>query len=394
MRQASPELVSTPAALDALVSELAGVEELAVDTEFHRERSYYPHLALVQIAWRGGTALVDPLALDVSPLAKVLCSGALTVMHAAEHDLEVLARACGALPDRLFDTQLAAGFVGYSTPSLASLTESLLGVRLQKADQLTNWMQRPLTAGQIAYAASDVAHLLDLKEQISVRLEAAGRGRWASEECALLLRRDRSAVPPEEVWWRLPRLRRMRGASRGVAQEVAAWRERRARQLDVPPRFVLSDLAMLSVVQRPPANRQELQRVRGADARHLRGEVVDELLAAVRRGSSLPHSELHLPPPAPPDSPNKPAVVLASAYVGARSAELGIDPAIVATRADLVSFFAAGNGSGGNGRGRLASGWRAELVGAELRRLAEGAAALAVGADGALTLEERSGRPI
>ncbi len=381
-------LLDSPRAFDELVEELSLVEEYAIDTEFHRERTYYPHLALVQIAWRDGLVLVDPLAVDVSGLAKVFSSGALAVLHAADQDLEVLERACGALPAEIFDTQLCAGFLGYSSPSLLSLTEDLLQVRLQKGDQLTDWMRRPLSADQMAYAAGDVSSLLELRQLIGERLEAVGRSEWAKEECAVLLGKDRSDTVPEEAWWRLPHSRQLRGAARAVAQEVAAWRERRARRLDLPVRFVISDLAVLSVAQRPPSSREDLLRTRGVDSRHLGGSSADELLEAVRRGRSLSRSELRLPAPLPLEHPNRPVISLASAYVGQRAAELSIDPAILATRADLVAFFQS------TPSGRLASGWRHGLLGTMLSRLADGKAALAFDGAGGLVLEERSGRPL
>ncbi|MGH9297713.1 MAG: hypothetical protein ACRDZP_07025, partial [Acidimicrobiales bacterium] len=135
-------LVNSQDGFDEVVESLCLTAEYAIDTEFHRERSYYPHLALIQIAWEDDLVLVDPLAVDVSGLAKVFASAAVAVLHASDQDLEVLERACGTVPGQMFDTQVSAGFIGYVSPSLVSLTESLLGVRLQKGDQLTDWMQR------------------------------------------------------------------------------------------------------------------------------------------------------------------------------------------------------------------------------------------------------------
>ena len=383
-----PELVSTQEAFDDLVAELQKVDEFAIDTEFHRERSYYPHLALVQVAWADGLVLVDPLAVDVSGFSQVFKTDTLAVLHAADQDLEVLERACGAVPSRIFDTQICAGFLGYSSPSLFTLTESLLHIRLHKGDQLTDWMRRPLSDTQLAYAAGDVANLLELKRLITERLASTGRTEWAAEECALLLAKDRSDVVAEEAWWKLPHGRQLRGASRGVAQEVAAWRERRARSLDLPVRFVISDLAVLSIAQRPPTSREELLRTRGVDARHLSGPAGGELLDAVKKGTELAPSALRLPASQPFEHPNRPVVSLASAYAGQRASELQIDPAILATRADLVAFFQERPG------GRLASGWRCGLLGASLRRLADGEASLAFDGADALVLEERSHRPL
>ncbi|MGD0083874.1 MAG: HRDC domain-containing protein [Acidimicrobiales bacterium] len=371
-----------------VLEELSTVEAYAIDTEFHREKSYYPQLALLQIAWRDGIALIDPLAVDVAPLASILDGGAVAVLHAADQDLEVLERACGGVPGYMFDTQISAGFLGYVSPSLVSLTEALIGIRLHKGDQLADWMQRPLSAGQLSYAAGDVAHLLDLRDLLLERLSALGRAQWAAEECVVMLGKDRSVTVPEDAWWRLPHSRQLHGPSRGVAQEVAAWRERKARQLDVPVRFVLSDLAVTCVAQRPPTTRDELRRTRGVDARHLNGSAPDELLAAVAKGRALPPSKVRVPPGQSLERLNRPMIALASAYVGQRAADLELDPAILATRADLVGFFQDVP------VGRLTRGWRRELIGESLGRLARGGAALAFDGQGELVLEERSGTPI
>jgi len=380
--------VDSPGALDDLLADLAGVEAYAIDTEFHRERSYFPHLALVQIAWEGGLAIVDPLKTPVSPLRALVESDAVAVLHAADQDLEIIERETGALPREIFDTQVSAGFVGYVSPSLVSLVEHVLGLRLHKGDQLTDWTRRPLSTTQQSYAAGDVAHLLELRARLTERLEQLRRLEWAAEECAILLHRDRSPTEPVRAWWRLPHSRQLRGPAKAVAQEVAAWRERRAQSLDVPVRFVLSDLALMSIAQRPPTSRQELMSVRGVDSRHLTGGAADDLLAAVARGRSLPPDQLQVPPRNPLERLNKPVIALASAYAGQRASELELDPAILATRADIAAFFQD------RPSGRLVSGWRHELIGASLERLAGGEAALAFDGDDKLVLEERSRRPL
>lgn len=387
-RPGSWRMVDDEASRDELIAELLGEAAYALDTEFHRERTYFPHLALVQVAWPGGIALVDPLAVDVRPFAELFAGGALAVLHAADQDLEVLERACGAVPRVIFDTQVAAGFLGYVSPSLVNLVEAILGVRLHKGDQLADWVQRPLSASQLSYAASDVAHLLELRRLLTDRLTELHRLSWAEQECRVVLAKDRSPTVPEEAWWRLPHSRQLRGAARGVAQEVAAWRERRAQRLDVPVRFVLSDLAVTCIAQRPPNDREELRRTRGVDGRHLTGPVPDEVLAAVERGRVLPASAVRTAGGHGMAHVNKPMIALASAYVGQRSADLELDPAVLATRADLVGFFQD------EPVGRLIEGWRYDLVGASLERLATGQAALAFDGEGDLVLEERSGTRI
>jgi ribonuclease D len=378
--------IGDAASFEVLLDELASCDVYGLDTEFHRERTYFPHLALLQIAWDGGIALVDPLAIDIAPFARVLDGPGLAVLHAAEQDLEVLERSCGTVPSRLFDTQVAAGFLGQVSPSLVKLVERILGIRLLKGDQLTDWTRRPLSAGQLAYAAGDVAHLLALRDSISARLEEMGRMGWAGEEFEIVLSKDRSPTEPGEAWWRLPRARQLRGPARGVAQAVAGWRDQRARQLDLPVRFIVPDLAVLSIAQHPARTREDLRRTRSLDGRHLGGGAADELLAAIGAGLELAPSELALPPAHELDQPNRAVTTLATAYVAQRAADLELDPAILATRADLVEFMQDPP------RGRLADGWRSELVGDGLRRLAEGKASLSFDGHGSLVLEERSFR--
>jgi ribonuclease D len=377
--------VADAAALRSLLGELRGADAYALDTEFHRERTYFARLALLQVAWPGGIALVDPLAVDVAGFAELLAGPGIAVIHSADQDLEVLERACGAAPTRLFDTQLAAGFIGLATPSLVALVERLLGIRLDKGDQLTDWTRRPLTDEQCQYAANDVAHLLELHRVIVERLVASGRLAWAEEECAALLARARQPVVPEEAWWKLRQARQLRGAERGVAQSVAAWRERRAQTLDRPVRFILSDLALAAIAHRPPKSRDDLAHVRNLDVHSLGEAVVAELLAAAAEGSRLPPESIRLPPGPRGDAVGKPAVALALAFAGELARQLEIDPALLATRADVVGFLQQPR------EGRLTASWRHETVGEPLARLVTGQAALAL-EEGSLVLEERSRR--
>ena len=180
----TPDLITGAAQLDALCDKLTGEEFYAVDTEFHTERTYWPRLALIQLGWADKVALVDPLAVDPSPLSRVFTGPGTAVAHAAGQDLDVLLAACGAAPSGVFDTQIAAGFVGMSTPSLARLVDQVLGIILPKTDQLSDWLQRPIPADQLTYAAGDVRYLLALHASLVDRLDERGRLAWAVEECA------------------------------------------------------------------------------------------------------------------------------------------------------------------------------------------------------------------
>lgn len=382
------EWVDDQARFEAVVTELLDEPAYALDTEFHRERTYYPNLALVQLAWPGGLVLVDPYAVDLTPFRLLLQGPGTAVVHAAEQDLEVLERAVGATPVRLFDTQLAAGFLGMTSPSLATLVERVLGERLPKGDRLTDWTRRPLTVDQQAYAASDVAHLLEVRDRLTADLQGRGRLAWAEQECEALRCRGRGPQDPDVAWWRLKETRQLRGRARGVAQELAAWRERRAAELDIPPRFVLSDMALASIANRPPATLEALREVRGIDGRYLKGEAGAEILAAVRRGQDLPSSHLRLPPTDELDRALRPAVTLVSAWVAQLASHLEIDAGLLATRADLYAFLR------GESDARLANSWRHELVGEPVRRLVQGEAALAFDGRGGLVLEARSHEPV
>ncbi|HEV2369764.1 MAG TPA: HRDC domain-containing protein, partial [Acidimicrobiales bacterium] len=382
----SYELVTSAGRFAELCAVWLSEPRYALDTEFHRERTYYPRLALLQVAWSGGVALVDPLEVDIAPLAPVLAGPGLMVAHAGDQDVEVLVLACGQAPARLFDTQVAAGFIGLTAPSLARLVEGMLGRHLPKSDRLTDWTRRPLSEPQRAYAASDVAHLLDLHDVLVARLREVDRLEWAEQECAEQLANRRTPSPPEHAWWRMRDARQLRGSSRGVAQEVAAWRERKASELDVPSRHVLPDMALASIAHRPPRTSAEVAQVRGLETRRLGRDVAQAVLTAVEAGLRLDPSAVERPPDAAVDRTRRPAVALAAAWVGQLADDLEMDPGLLATRTDLADFLS-------RRPCRLDHGWRREVVGEPVRSLTAGEAALAFDGKGGLVLEARSYRP-
>lgn len=371
--------ITDEASLGEYVDRLLAEPRYALDTEFHRERTYFPRLALMQIAGAGEIVLVDPLVGDLSPLRRLFESECLAVLHAAQQDLDVLTHAVGAVPRRLYDTQLAAGFLGYSTPSLVSLLQAELKVTVGKGDRLTDWLRRPLTAEQCEYAASDVAHLLQLHDLMVDKLEKAGRTSWVEDACEELRTRPVSGVDPAGAWTRLKDVRVLKAKARGVAKEVAEWRERRAMSIDAPVRQVLPDLAILGISQKQPRSIEDLSHARGVDDRHTRGVIGREILEAVLRGLaaevSLPaHDGEEL------DRHLRPAVSLISAWVSEVAREQRVDAALLATRNDLVSFLR------GDPDSRLAHGWRNEFLGDGIRRLVEGRAALTFDGKGGLRL--------
>jgi len=375
-------MVEEQGELESLLGVLAAEDRIAVDTEFHREKTYFPQVALVQVAWSGGLALVDPLAVDLRPMAGLLDSGVLVVMHAAGQDLEVFDRACGTTPENLFDTQVAAGFIGLSSPSLATLHERELGIRLPKGDRLTDWLARPLTDSQLDYAASDVVHLLEIHDLLVDRLSADGRLAWAELECREMLDRERGRRIPEDAWQRIKEARQLRGRARDVARSVAAWRERRAAELDQPVRKVVPDLGVVAVAQRAPTSIDELRKVRGLDGRHFKGAVAEGLLAAVAAAEDLPPLAAE-PPRRDSGRDVRAAVTLVSAWVAQMARDRDLDPTLVGTRSDIEDLVRGVDGA------RMTKGWRHEVVGGPVDDLLAGRASLAFDGRGGLLFEPR-----
>ena len=373
--------------LATTIETLCAEPRYALDTEFHRERTYWPKVALLQIAWADDVVIIDPLAVDLAPLENLMESDSLAVLHAASQDLEVLELACGAVPRRLFDTQIAAGFLGLSTPSLATLHERELGLRLHKSSRLTDWLERPLGEAQLDYAASDVAHLLEIHDRLLEQLEARDRIDWVETECEIMRLRNRGPRAPDEAWRRIKEARNLKGRSLTIVRAVAAWRERRAADMDRPVRFIMSDIAVVAVAQSVPDDAEALARVRGIDKGVAKGTIGAQVLEAVAEGVDSDWR-----PPRPRRRNNdvrdlRPAVALVAAWVNQVARDHELDPTLLATRADVEALVR------GDDDARLASGWRAELAGEPIRRLVGGDAALAF-EDGAVVLEERSRRPI
>jgi len=280
---------------------------------------------------------------------------------------------------RLFDTQLAAGFIGYGTPSLASLLQGELKVTVPKGDRLTDWLRRPLTDDQKSYAASDVAHLLELQDRITAQLERTGRVSWAEAACEELRVKPGSGTDPDGAWLRLKDVRVLKPKARGVARSVAAWRERRAMSVDSPVRQILPDLAILGIAQKQPQSVEELAHARGIDERHWRGNLGREIIAAVIEGMQ---NEVHLPANDVEelDRNLRPAITLVSAWVSELARNEKIDTALLGTRGDIVALLRKDPDA------RLSIGWRAELLGDQVQRLVDGAAALTFDGKGGLRL--------
>jgi ribonuclease D len=362
-----PRWIEDDRALAELISILVDEPAYGLDTEFMSERTYWPQLCLVQVSWARGVALVDPLACDVRALEAVLRAPATMITHAGASDLPILDRAIGARPSALFDVQLAAGFVGLGLPSLGTLVSVLLGIRLDKSEQLADWSKRPLSDATRRYAAADVEHLFPLTLELQHRLQDMGRETWAASECEVLRTTADRRVDPAVAWWKIKGASSMRGEKARVAQSVAGWREARAQRLDVLPRFVLPDLALAAVVGRPPKTRDQLFALRGVN--RLPDDVVREVLAAVEAGREMPKERLRLPEKYDDGPELDAAVALLVAYVAELARAERLEKQLLATRDD-VKALVYGRAS------RLDSGWRAQIAGDALHRLLDGQAVI------------------
>jgi len=394
-----PRLIDRPDALEAALERLAACPVLAVDTEFHWERSYYPRLAVVQVGGRLpgtdriGACAIDPLALDVGPVLDLLRDPSrLKVLHAGRIDLEIFARLLGEPLEPVFDTQKAAALLGFGHQAgYAALVEAVLGERISKNHQYSNWTRRPLTPAQVRYALLDVVHLLDVYEALLVLLERTGRTAWAEEEMRSLTDPAAYREPTDaEAYERIKAWRRLDRPALGALRELAAWRERTARARDLRPGFVAKDPVLVGLARQRPRSLGDLREARGLH----RGEVEksgQEILDAIRRGEQA----TELPDGREPRKRRvdvKTAVDLLRACLSERSEEAAVAAEVVATTADLERLAKA------HARGEeltdhaVLEGWRGELVGRDLLRILAGDLTLGVDArTGALRLIEEGG---
>ena len=366
--------LSTKSELESFCELASAAKVIAVDTEFLRERTYFPKLCLVQVAAGEHIAAIDPILIeDLSPLAALLADPTLTkVFHACGQDLEVLLDGMGVSCAPVFDTQLAAAFLGLRQQiSYASLVEAYCGVRLPKAESLTDWSRRPLDPEQLTYAEDDVRYLPGIYERMIEKLVEGDRLAWVEPEMEALADVSRIRRAPEDAYLRLRRSGSLTRRQLAVAREVCAWRERAAAERDIPRKWVASDELVVEVCKRAPASPERLRRIRGTD--QLSGKDERALLEAVARGMACPAEECpkvsrHLRP-----SPETEGVVdLMYAVLRLVSEKSGVATQLIATRDDLLEFVQHRD------RSRLAGGWRRELAGRTLERLLSGEVGLTV----------------
>jgi ribonuclease D len=355
--------------LQLLANRLMDQPRVALDTEFVWERTFYPILGLVQMALADGTChLIDTVAVpDLSPLATMLADPKIEkILHDAPQDLMILTRASGAPARHVFDTRLAAGFAGLdSQTSLQNLLAVLLDVQLPKGQTRTDWTARPLSPEQVDYAIDDVRHMIRAADLLREKARAAGVETWLDEELAELYdNAEYRDAPPENAYTRIRAAMFMPPRHLAALRELAAWRERTAREADLPRGFVAADHELVSVAQALPINEAGLAACKQLDPRVARRRGPD-LLAAVQRGLSLSETEWPKSLAQPDEQQVGKGRIQALQAVIRQNAEARlIDARMVATKADVIRLLAADTEGGARPEDhRLLRGWRAELLG-------------------------------
>ncbi|HTQ33129.1 MAG TPA: ribonuclease D [Stellaceae bacterium] len=371
-------LITDSTALAAFCERQKGVEYIAVDTEFMRERTYWPILCLVQVAGPQEAAAIDALApdIDLSPLLALLADPAtLKLFHAARQDLEIFFHLSGAVPTPLFDTQIAAMVCGFGdSVSYETLVRKLAGAGLDKASRFTDWSHRPLTERQINYALGDVIHLRTVYERMQQRLAKNGRAAWFAEEMAALADATLYRTDPGEAWRRFKLRGRADSRFLAVLRALAAWRETAAQQRDLPRQRVLRDEALIEIASHAPRSIEALARTRGLAKGTAEGRLGKDILDAVAAGLADPD-----PPPAIAQKAQAPAglgplVELLRVLLKQRCEDFEVAQKLVASTDDLEAIAADDDAPV-----PALTGWRHDVFGADALALKHGQLALTAG---------------
>jgi ribonuclease D len=371
-------IITDNAALIRFCAAQQGASFVAVDTEFMRERTYWPILCLVQVAGPTEAAAIDPLApgIDLAPLLALMADeGILKVFHAARQDIEIFFNLSGMVPKPLFDTQIAAMVCGFGdAASYETLVSKLARASLDKSSRFTDWSHRPLTERQISYALADVVHLRTVYERLQQRLASNGRAGWFAEEMTELTDPALYRSDPSDAWRRFRLRGRVDPRFFGVLREVAAWRETAARQRNLPRGRIIRDEAVLEIAAHTPKTIEALTRSRSLGKGVAEGKLGHEILAAVRRGLA-DSKTLEVPAPSRSDTPPGvgPLIELLRVLLKHRCEEHQVAQKLVAAAEDLEAIAADDKAPV-----PALSGWRHEIFGKDALALKHGRLALTV----------------
>lgn len=349
---------------------------IAIDTEFLREKTYYPKLCLLQMGIENEIAIVDPFKIrNLAALADVLVDPSIVkIFHACSQDVEILYHETGVVPSPIFDTQIAAAVLGKTQQaSYSSLVSQYCDVNLPKKDSFTDWSQRPLSDSQIHYAADDVKYLPQIYYEMLAQLKKKNRLSWLEETFADLSKKEKYEIDPRVRYKKLKRVNQLNARQQAAAREFAAWRELQAQRLNIPRKWVVSDEQIVEACRREARTLDELYMVRGMKE-SLKTSEARRVLAVLIAGLDCPQSEL---PDVRPKSKNENNVDVIldvmNALVRMRAREHEIAPQTLAPQAELLKLA-----RGHYDDSELMQGWRYTLVGKDLRTLLEGGFALQI----------------
>ena len=366
--------IATQAELEAFCERARSQKVVAVDTEFLREKTYYPKLCLVQVNAGGEIAAIDPIAIaDLSSLAAIFEDPEVTkVFHACGQDLEVILDGMGCMVHGVFDTQVAAAFLGMrQQASYAALVESYCDVRLAKAESLTDWSRRPLDPEQLVYAEDDVRYLPGIYERMVDDLIRRNRLSWVEPEMAALVDPAHVKRDPRDAYLRLKRSGSLTRRQMAIAREVCAWREEAAARRDVPRKWVVSDELIVEVCKRMPKGVDRLRRIRGTE--QLSPRDCEGIVCAVSVGLACPAEECpEISRHQRPSQETESVMDLMYAMLRVIADKNDVAPQLIASRDDLQELAEGRRGA------KLLSGWRHELAGKTLERLLSGEVGLTV----------------
>lgn len=369
-------VLTKTAEVEAFVQRARGAPYLTIDTEFMREKTYYAKLCLIQAATRDEAVIIDPLSehVDLSSFFDLLTdTRTIKVFHAARQDLEIFLQLAGALPEPLFDTQIAAMVFGYGDQvGYEPLVRDLTGKKIDKGSRFTDWARRPLSEKQLDYALGDVTHLRDVYEKLLEKLERTGRRGWVEEEMRSLLDPSLYFIKPEDAWKRL-KLRNVRSKELGPLIELARWREKEAQERDVPRGRIVKDDVLFDVARVQPRTVEELGSLRSIPQGFERSATARGLLEAVARGQDIPKSDLpstdeQAREPGPPD-----VVELLRVLMKRQCENFDVAPKLLASAADLDALALDDDADI-----PALKGWRREVFGELALRLKRGEIALSL----------------
>lgn len=362
-------LVTSTNELVTLCEQLATANVLAVDTEFVRDKTYFPKLCLVQVASHDIVACIDPLSVkDLSPLNQLLMDPAITkVFHAARQDMEILYYTFETLPAPVFDTQVAATLLGLGEQiGYANLVSHFLKTNLPKGHARADWEQRPLTSEQLEYAANDVRYLIQAYPLIIDKLSAMGRLDWLKDDFAELSDAALYRPHPDTLWQRISGQQKLRGVQLAVLQQLAAWREQTAMKLDKPRKWILPDDMLITIAMQMPTQVKQLQRIRGLNSSTIERNG-NEIIRVIESARSLPESEWPSAKPRRKLSKYQDALLDSlMAIVKLQAAQHEISAGAITSKSDLEKLVS------GDKEVMLLHGWRLGVAGQQVVNFLDG----------------------